>query len=148
MAYRQRMILGYESLLIQGLPRSLLHDMMEKFSPSNKLLQYIVGHAYNTGVLTHVLNVLFHVADCRQLQFVGAQSHTVYPPLAHHRGDAPRRRPYCCSFLVLGLPKQESAFGGVAEEGGCWRGCGNPDCGNTCLVLSLLKRLRDAVVFW
>ena len=66
------MILGYESLLIQGFPRSLLHDMTEKFNPSNRFLQDLAGNSYSAGVLTHALNVLFHVADFGQLQFVCA----------------------------------------------------------------------------
>ena len=73
MAYRQRMILGYESLRIQGFPMSLLHDMTEKFKPSDRFLQDFDRNAYNVGVLTHVLNIVLHVADFRQLQFVGAQ---------------------------------------------------------------------------
>jgi hypothetical protein len=82
--------------------RSLLHDMTEKFNPSKKFLQYLDGIAYNAGVLTHVY-VLLHVADFRQLQFVGAQKHTVYPPLAHHRGDAPTEATLLLQFLGYGL---------------------------------------------
>ena len=46
----------------------------------------------------------------------------------------------------MGLPKQESAFGGVAEEGGCGRGPGNPDYGNTCLVDPVVCWLGDPLV--
>ena len=117
MAYWQRMILGYESLLIQGFPMSLLHDMTAKFNPSNKFLHNLAGRAYNAGVLTHVLNVWCHVADFGSCSLWALNS----IPYTHRwpttEAMPPRRRPYCCNFLVLGLPKQESAFGWVAEEG-------------------------------
>ena len=109
-AYRQRMILGYESLLIQGLPRSLLHDLTEKFNPSNKFLQALAGHAYNAGVACFC-SMWLTFGNCSLLALKSIQ-YTHHCP--NRRGDAPTE-----ATLLLQFPGSGLAQARVCVRWGC-----------------------------
>jgi site-specific DNA-cytosine methylase len=64
---RRRLLLGVETMILQGFPFHRLMDAIKSLNMSNRCLNDLGGNAFNGGVFVSILAALFHVVDFSQL---------------------------------------------------------------------------------